>query len=231
MFELRGARRAVAAPRSSSCWPTRRACRVTGELTIGRAPGSTLQLADPTVSRAARADLLANGAGALLEDAGSSHGTFLDGQRVTGAEPLRDGAKIRLGDAELCVERRRDSAEAGRTIVVKAGASLIVPAAGGAASVAPSATQFGLRPRVRSGYALKRLDAEEGARRWVLKDLERRHLPAALGHRRAAVRAARRHAHAGRADRRGRPALRVDAGRRGSRGCCPTSASAASSPA
>ena len=30
-----------------------------------------------------------------------------------------------------------------------------------------------MRPRVRSGYALKRLDAGEGARRWVLRDLSR----------------------------------------------------------
>ena len=61
-------------------------------------------------------------ADAVLEDAGSSHGTWLDGVRVTGPSPLRDGAKIRLGDAELRVERRRDVAEAGRTIVVRAGA-------------------------------------------------------------------------------------------------------------
>jgi Zn-dependent protease len=144
---------------------------VTGEVVIGRAPGNTLQLADPSVSRRHARIVLANGAGALIEDAGSSHGTFLDGHRVTGAEPLRDGMRIRVGNQELTVERRRDSAEAGRTIVVKAGASLVVPAAGGAASVMPSATQYGMRPRVRSGYALKRLDAEEGSKRWVLKDL------------------------------------------------------------
>ena len=30
-----------------------------------------------------------------------------------------------------------------------------------------------MRPRMRSGYALKRLDADEGARRWVLRDLSR----------------------------------------------------------
>ena len=30
-----------------------------------------------------------------------------------------------------------------------------------------------MKPRVRSGYALKRLDASEGAKRWVLKDLNR----------------------------------------------------------
>src|SRR5919197_4633356 len=127
---------------------------LTGDLVIGRAPGSTLQLADPSVSRRHARIVLANGASALIEDAGSSHGTFLDGRRVTEPVPLHAGARIRVGHPELTVERRRDAAEAGRTIVVKAGASLLVPAAGGAAAVAPSATQYGLRPRVRSGYAL-----------------------------------------------------------------------------
>jgi putative peptide zinc metalloprotease protein len=84
--------------------------------------------------------------------------------------PLHDGAKIRIGAHELSVERRRDAAEAGRTIVVRPGASLVVPAAG-PAGVTASATQFGMKPRLRSGYALKRLDASEGSRRWVLKDL------------------------------------------------------------
>jgi putative peptide zinc metalloprotease protein len=140
---------------------------VVTEMTIGRAPGATLVLSDPSVSRvhARISD------GAVLEDAGSSHGTYLDGERVTAPSPLRDGAKIRLGDAELRVERRRDAAEAGRTIVVRPGASLVVPAVG-APGVTGAATQFGMRPRVRSGYALKRLEAAEGSKRWVLKDLE-----------------------------------------------------------
>jgi putative peptide zinc metalloprotease protein len=130
------------------------------ELTIGRAPGSTLVLSDPSVSRM-HARITAD---AVLEDIGSSHGTWLDGVRVTEPAPLRDGAKIRLGDAELRVERRRDMAEAGRTMFVPAGATGFMP------SVGSSGTQFGMRPRVRSGYALKRLDASEGRQRWVLKD-------------------------------------------------------------
>jgi putative peptide zinc metalloprotease protein len=139
---------------------------VVSEMTIGRAPGATLVLADPTVSRLhARIS-----AGGELSDAGSSHGTWLDGVRVTGPSPLHDGALIRLGDAELRVERRRDAAEAGRTIVVRPGASLLVPSVGAPDMSAP-ATQFGVKPRVRSGYALKRLDASEGMRRWVLRDL------------------------------------------------------------
>src|SRR3954452_22469084 len=137
---------------------------VVSEMIIGRAPGSTLVLSDPSVSRR-HARITAD---AVLEDAGSSHGTWLDGERVTAPSPLRDGALIRLGDAELRVERRREAAEAGRTIVVRAGASLIVPSTG---PVTSSGTQFGMRPRVRSGYALKRMDASEGRQRWVLKDL------------------------------------------------------------
>ncbi|MGZ8667048.1 MAG: hypothetical protein ACXWZM_08055, partial [Solirubrobacterales bacterium] len=65
----------------------------------------------------------------------------------------------------------RESAESGRTIVVRPGASLLVPSVG-TPGVTAAATQFGMRPRVRSGYALKRLDASEGAKRWVLRDLK-----------------------------------------------------------
>ncbi|WP_157592551.1 FHA domain-containing protein [Solirubrobacter soli] len=137
---------------------------VVSEMTIGRAPGASLVIADPSVSRV-HARISAD---AQIEDAGSSHGTYLDGVRVTDPLPLRDGAKIRLGDAELRVERRRDVAEAGRTIVVSQDAAphVLMPAP------PASGTQFGMRPALRAGYALKRLDASEGRKRWVLRDLE-----------------------------------------------------------
>jgi putative peptide zinc metalloprotease protein len=144
---------------------------VVQEMTIGRAPGSTLLLDDPTVSRVHARITGGNGGGtATIEDAGSSHGTWVDGSRISAPIQLHDGVKLRLGDQELRVERRRDQAEAGRTIVVRAGASLVVPALG-KPGVTSQATHFGMRPRVRSGYALKRLEATEGNRRWVLRDL------------------------------------------------------------
>lgn len=144
-----------------------------GDMTIGRAPGSTVVLADPSVSRVhARITPRGNGGGVLIEDAGSSAGTLLDGVAISSAAALHDGAKLQIGGQELRVERRRDTAEAGRTIVVRPGASLVVPAIG-TPDVQAAATSFGMRPRVRSGYALKRLDASEGAKRWVLKDLNR----------------------------------------------------------
>jgi Zn-dependent protease len=144
---------------------------VVADMTIGRAPGSSVVLGDPTVSRLHARISPGNGEGPVIEDAGSSHGTWVDGRRVTGPARLHDGAQIRLGDQELHVERRREASEAGRTIVVRAGASLVVPAAG-APGLDGTATRFGMRPRVRSGYALKRLEAAEGNRRWVLKDLD-----------------------------------------------------------
>jgi putative peptide zinc metalloprotease protein len=138
------------------------------DVTIGRGPAATLRLEDPSVSRLhARISPAGNGGGARIEDAGSSHGTFVDGARLTEPVALRDGARIRIGDEELLVEQRREAAEAGRTIVVRPGASVVATAVG----VTGQPTQFGMRPRVRSGYALKRLDATEGARRWVLRDL------------------------------------------------------------
>src|SRR3954468_2057335 len=72
------------------------------------------------------------------------------------AVELRDGAVIRLGDQELVVERRRRNSEAGLTVVV--------PDRPDPSDAAPG-------PRLRSGYALKRLEASEGPNRWVLRDL------------------------------------------------------------
>lgn len=137
------------------------------ELTIGRAPGSTLQLADPTVSRLHCRISAGNGAAPVIEDAGSSLGTFVDGARVSAPAHLRDGAQIQVGAQVIGVAARRDAAAAGRTIVVKPGASLLVSAVGAESR----ATHYGMNPRVRSGYALKRLDESEGSKRVILRDL------------------------------------------------------------
>jgi putative peptide zinc metalloprotease protein len=129
------------------------------EVTIGRAPGNTVRLADESVSRVHARISPAPGGAAVLEDAGSSYGTWIDGRRVRAPTPLREGSCIRLGNLQLVVDRLRREQDSGRTIVVPPAAE------------ATAATAFGSRPRVRSGYALKRLESGEGDRRWVLKDL------------------------------------------------------------
>ena len=130
------------------------------DVTIGRAPGNTVQLEDPAVSRRqARIVVSAEDGTAVVEDAGSSYGTWLDGHRLDGQEPLKDGSRIRIGNHELVIERRRGEDEAGRTIVVERGATM-------------PGRRLGDRPQPRPGYALKRLEASEGDERWVLRDLE-----------------------------------------------------------
>lgn len=134
--------------------------------TIGRSPESTVRLEDRTVSRT-HARVSVAGASALLEDAGSRHGTLLDGRPVTGTMPLADGATISVGEVDLRVERHRDESEAGRTMVVPANASVVVDAAGHA-EVSQPGTQAGFRPRMRPGWKLKRLAEGESRLRYVL---------------------------------------------------------------
>ena len=226
--------------RSSSCSADATRVPVVTEMTIGRAPGATLVLSDPSVSRV-HARISAD---AVLEDAGSSHGTWLDGVRVTGPSPLHDGAQIRLGDAELRVERRREVAEAGRTIVVRAGASLLVPSVGpagglrrrssGCARGCARATRSSgsTRPRAASAgcCATSRPARSCGCRtttRALFELLDGSHsLVELVGLRRAALRRDRAGAAGAAADRPrrarvpGRRGRRAAAGARSRRGAC-----------
>ena len=150
-----------------------RRVELTGDLDIGRSPASSLRLGDPSVSRRhARIRASAGGTRAVIEDAGSSYGTLVDGEAVRAPVALRSGAKIRIGDEHIEVHARREKHEAGRTVVVPVGAAP-VPLAGA-------------RPLLRSGYALKRLAASEGDGRWVVEDL-RQGLYLRLGERDAAL--------------------------------------------
>ena len=65
------------------------------DVVIGRSPGSTLRLDDPSVSRTHARISAGDG---RIEDAGSSHGTFVDGAMLAGPLALRDGMRIRIGD-------------------------------------------------------------------------------------------------------------------------------------
>jgi pSer/pThr/pTyr-binding forkhead associated (FHA) protein len=71
--------------------------------TIGRQDGNTIILDDGRLSRQhARIDL---GPGGLtLTDLGSANGTRINGQRVSGTQPLRDGDQLQLGETTIVVE-------------------------------------------------------------------------------------------------------------------------------
>jgi putative peptide zinc metalloprotease protein len=164
------ARPGVAAP-LELVLPDRTRIPLGEEIIIGRAPGSTIQLEDPTVSRSHARILSDRNGTPWVEDLGSSLGTVVDGTHIEQPLALKDGSRLQIGAQSLSVERHRDEAEAGRTIVVQPGMSLMVSAVGAAGGTSAAATQFGMRPRVRSGYALKRLEESEGSKRFVLRDL------------------------------------------------------------
>ena len=199
---------------------------VVAEMTIGRAPGRVAGARRPVGLARARADLRRRGA---------------RGRRLL----ARDVAGRRAGDRarRRCATGRR-SGSATPSCASSAGATR--PRPGGRSSCAPGASL--LVPSVGAGAtALRRRSSGCGracaratrssgstppraARRWVLRDLRRGHVPAALRQRRVRCSSCST-ARTSLVELVGlrRAALRRRPGRRGWRGCCPTSASAGSS--
>ena len=69
-------------------------------ITIGRADDSTIALTDDYVSTK-HARLVSQGGQWVLEDLGSTNGTYLDRQRVTAPTPVPLGVPIRVGKTVL----------------------------------------------------------------------------------------------------------------------------------
>lgn len=71
-----------------------------GENVLGRGRDAAVSIDHPSVSRR-HAIVRVEGGQAVLEDCESKNGTFVQGQRVTRPEPLRDRDEIRLGQVRL----------------------------------------------------------------------------------------------------------------------------------
>jgi len=68
---------------------------------IGHQRGNTVTLSgDPGLSRT-HCRIRSAGKGFVVEDAGSTNGTRLNGQRIQGAEPLCSGDVVRIGSTEI----------------------------------------------------------------------------------------------------------------------------------
>lgn len=67
-------------------------------LTLGRDPGTDIVINDPQVSRQ-HARITRQGGLMVIEDLGSTNGTFVNGMRLTGPHTLTSGDVIGLGDA------------------------------------------------------------------------------------------------------------------------------------
>jgi hypothetical protein len=70
---------------------------VQDEIIIGRDISNRIVINDPEVSRR-HTRLIAQSGGYVVEDMGSTNGTFVDGQRLTGPQILRPGQIIMLGE-------------------------------------------------------------------------------------------------------------------------------------
>ncbi len=75
------------------------------ELVLGRREGSDLLMPDPHVSRAHAVIRKASGA-VWLEDLGSTGGTMVNGEGVTGSQALKHGDTVRFGPVETRFEDR-----------------------------------------------------------------------------------------------------------------------------
>ncbi len=86
-----------------------------GIITLGRDITNDIVINDPEVSRH-HARLTQTGTGYTLEDLGSTNGTFVNGQRLTGARVLANGDMVGLGETvTLAYEAFADAyAEPGR---------------------------------------------------------------------------------------------------------------------
>lgn len=70
------------------------------EVLIGRASDLPVSIeGDPTISR--RHARITRSAQVMIEDLGSSHGTFVNGRRISGPTALRDGDTVTLGQTSL----------------------------------------------------------------------------------------------------------------------------------
>ena len=74
-------------------------------VTIGRDARQTLVFDDTKLSRVHARVSLVNGE-VVAEDLNSTNGTFVDGTRITGPVPLREGQVLRMGGQLITYERR-----------------------------------------------------------------------------------------------------------------------------
>lgn len=72
---------------------------------LGRGDAAEIRLEDPFAS-SRHARLLRQGGVVVIEDLGSTNGTYLNEELLSGPQPLHPGDRIRIGDSEFTFEDR-----------------------------------------------------------------------------------------------------------------------------
>jgi pSer/pThr/pTyr-binding forkhead associated (FHA) protein len=67
---------------------------------MGRGEQAEIRLDDPYAS-SRHARLVLQGGRIVLEDLGSTNGTYLNEELVSGPQPLHQGDRVRIGDSEF----------------------------------------------------------------------------------------------------------------------------------
>ena len=88
---------------------------------LGRGDASDFQIPDASVSTR-HCQIIVSGTSVSIQDLGSTNGTFINGQQLTGEAILKSGQIIRLGQVEM----RLEDAEPGsvRTLAVRSALEL-----------------------------------------------------------------------------------------------------------
>src|ERR687893_1513487 len=73
---------------------------ISGSAVIGRDPSSGIVLDDPESSRR-HASVSVSGDSVTVEDLGSTNGTYVSGERITGQREVGSGDRIRIGTTVL----------------------------------------------------------------------------------------------------------------------------------
>jgi pSer/pThr/pTyr-binding forkhead associated (FHA) protein len=85
------------------------------EITIGRQEGNTIRLTERNVSRR-HARLLRQNGHVVVEDLGSSNGTRINGERISGQSAIKDGDLIQIGDYDLALQSEAAAAAAAKGV-------------------------------------------------------------------------------------------------------------------
>ncbi|RPJ24185.1 MAG: FHA domain-containing protein, partial [Chloroflexi bacterium] len=93
------------------------------EIIIGRDPSVDLAISSPAISRR-HVRLMLEADGYMLEDLGSSNGTFINGQKLVGRHPLKAGDQIRLGKAVTLVYEAPKRADSPETAMRSSGSAM-----------------------------------------------------------------------------------------------------------
>ena len=81
-----------------------------GESVIGRSSTASVRLTDDGVSRR-HCKLIVSGKNVVIEDLGSANGMFVNGVKIAGLTPLKDGDQIQLGGTTILKFTYHDSLE------------------------------------------------------------------------------------------------------------------------